>query len=382
VQPFLTWSLAVIALGVGGIGAAGSFEELYLCRLLTGAGVAALTTGSQLMVTDVSTPLNRATTMSPIVSAFAAGTALGPAIGGALVDILGLQSTFFLVGSSYLGVCGLNSYILEETKHKPFFLPQWADMESSRFPHDYYEPTGKNSSHTNLKRDQVSLGVATKTALAQWAPLFQKPKIRNIMIMNGFYWFSLAGSQMTLLPLLLTNSASGLELTASGVGQVYMLMSVVQVLSNPFMARYLVDSIGKVPAIAGGCGVIASSMTILPLCTDNWPLFVGTLGFWALGSSMLSTAPLAYISDSVDEDQRAQAIAMLRTSGDVGFLFGSSCVGALADMSGSIEVAMQSSGGFLSAATFWFIVRQTMLHNASAPPKKVSSGQNEDAQKK
>lgn len=358
---------------MGGIGAATSFEQLYVCRFLTGAGVAALTTASQLMVTDVSTPLNRATTMSPIVSAFAAGTALGPAIGGGMVDSLGLQSTFFLVGSSYLGVGLLNSFTLQETQRKGFFLPNWEQLAANKDSNDelLYE-SGNNeqgADKTINDKDQVSLGTATKNALAQWVPLFQNPKIRSIMIMNVFYWFALAGSQMTLLPLLLTNPSSGLNLTASGVGQVYMTMSIVQVMSNPIMARYLVDRIGKTPAIAGGCGVIASSMTLLPLFTNNWPLFMGTLGFWALGSSMLSTAPLAYISDSVDEEERAQAIAMLRTSGDIGFLFGASCVGALADVSGSIEVAMQSSGGLLSAATLWFIARQSMLHTQKLPKK-------------
>lgn len=356
---------------MGGIGAASSFEQLYVCRFLTGAGVAALTTASQLMVTDVSTPLNRATTMSPIVSAFAAGTALGPAIGGGMVDSLGLQSTFFLVGSSYLGVGMLNRFTLEETQRVGFFLPHWERMAANKHSKDEvnYEPTDIEKHNSLNDKEQVSLGTATKKALAQWVPLFQNPKIRSIMVMNIFYWFALAGSQMTLLPLLLTNPSSGLNLTASQVGQVYMTMSMVQVMSNPLMARYLVDRIGKTPAIAGGCGVIASSMTLLPLFTENWPLFMSILGFWALGSSMLSTAPLAYISDSVNEEERAQAIAMLRTSGDVGFLFGASCVGALADVSGSIEVAMQSSGGLLSVATVWFIARQSMLP-PQKPPKK------------
>lgn len=41
-KPYMVHSLLVISLGVGGIGIAGSFEELYLCRLLTGTGVSFL----------------------------------------------------------------------------------------------------------------------------------------------------------------------------------------------------------------------------------------------------------------------------------------------------------------------------------------------------
>ena len=41
-KPYMVHSMLVIALGVGGIGLASSFEELYLCRLLTGTGVSFL----------------------------------------------------------------------------------------------------------------------------------------------------------------------------------------------------------------------------------------------------------------------------------------------------------------------------------------------------
>ncbi|CAB9501745.1 Sugar (and other) transporter [Seminavis robusta] len=392
-KPYLTYSLVLIAFGVGGIGFAGSFGELYLCRLLTGAGVAALTTASQLMVTDVSTPLNRATTMSPIVSAFAAGTALGPALGGTMVDQVGLQNTFAMVGASYLGVAILNSIILKETKppkqpllHLFHDLP-WVklpltnqkqqDKISNVAPVDNNNSNNENNRSQTEKDDSTSLATAAKDALAQWIPLFHNDQIRSVMIMNGFYWFALSGSQMTLLPLILTSPApTGLEMSAGAVGQIYMSMSLVQVLSNPLMARYLVDRIGKAAAISGGCTVIAASMISLPLWTnppENWPIFVGTLGFWALGSSMLSTAPLAYISDKVTEDKRAQAIAMLRTSGDVGFLLGASCTGGFADLlGGSLDLAMQSSGGLLSAATFWFIVRQKLLWNTNGSAESTT----------
>jgi hypothetical protein len=93
----------------------------------------------------------------------------------------------------------------------------------------------------------------------------------------------------------------------------------------------------------------------------------GVLGMWSMGSSMLSTAPLAYLSDHVSEENRAQAIALLRTCGDVGFLVGASGVGALADFT-SMGVAMQSTSALLFVATTWFGARQIMssqINNAS-----------------
>jgi len=329
----------VIAFGVGGIGLATQFEHLWVCRLLTGAGVAALSTAATLSIADISTPLNRASTMAPIMSAFAAGTALGPALGGYLADTIGINPTFYLVGVSYLGLTAVNHLLLTETKAANMTFP-WQDETILHDPNVHKQ----------------SMKEAVKNAVGQWAPLMADPRVRNVVIMNGFYWIALAGSQMTLLPLMLTDP-SGLAMTATGVGQVYMGMSAIQVFGNPILAKF-VDKIGKGPAIVAGSTMIAFSMGILPMCTDMYQL-AGTLAVWATGSTMLSTAPVAYISDTVDDEKRAQAIALLRTGGDVGFLIGAAGMGALADWTG-MDGAMQTSAGVLLTATGWFATRQLL----------------------
>ncbi|KAI2503680.1 sugar transporter [Fragilaria crotonensis] len=337
-KPYTVHSLSIIAIGTGGIGLASSFEQLYLCRLLVGLGVAALSSASTLSIADLSNPKNRAQTMAPIMSAFAAGTALGPAMGGILADKLGIHATFYVVGASFLGMTVVNQMLLNETK-----------PDAMQFPWQ-----------TSLKRDSAatnhsSMWNATKTAVGQWAPLLASQQIRNVVIINGFYWVALAGAQMTLLPLLLTDP-NGLAMTATGVGQVYMGMSLVQVLGNPIVAKS-VDRLGKVPAILCGCTLISASMAVLPLATDLTAVAL-TLGLWSTGSTLLSTAPVAYVSDLTDDETRAQAIALMRTSGDVGFLVGASAVGALADWTGGLDVAMQSSAGVLLTATAWYGMRQ------------------------
>ena len=335
------YSLSVIALGVGGIGLATQFEHLWVCRLLTGAGVAALSTAATLSISDISTPRNRASTMAPIMSAFAAGTALGPAMGGFLADTIGVNPTFYLVGVSYLGLTAVNHLLLTETKAATITFPWQED--------------------TMLRNSKAqSIQEAVKDAVGQWAPLMSDPRVRNVVIMNGFYWIALAGSQMTLLPLMLTDP-SGLAMTATGVGQVYMGMSAIQVFGNPIMAKF-VDRIGKGRAIVAGSTMIALSMGVLPMCTDMYQL-AGTLGVWATGSTVLSTAPVACISDTVADEKRAQAIALLRTGGDVGFLIGAAGMGALADWTG-LDGAMQTSAGVLLTASSWFATRQLM--NAKA----------------
>jgi MFS family permease len=352
-KPYLTYSLAVVALGVGGIGLAGNFDELFICRLLTGLGVAALSTAGTMTLTDLSTPLNRASTMAPVMSAFSAGTALGPALGGMLVDSVGLNPTFYIVGVSYLGVAVVNKYILTETKSRPI-----------RFPWQQKAPKEDRLQNGN----DDSLSSAVQGAVGQWMPLLRDDKIRSVMLMNGAYWMALAGAQMTLLPLILTN-ADGLAMSATQLGSVYMGMSLVQIFGNPLFARYI-DRIGKAPAIVAGCALISTAMVGLPFCEDVTQL-AGALGIWSMGSSMLSTAPLAYVSDKVDEAKRAQAIALLRTCGDIGFLIGASGTGAMADWTGSLDVAMHCNAGLLLTATGWFATRQILNRQLAATTSRT-----------
>ncbi|GKY92975.1 hypothetical protein MPSEU_000266000 [Mayamaea pseudoterrestris] len=339
-KPYMTYSLGLIAVGVAGIGLSSSFEQLYVCRLLTGVGVAALSTGGTMMMTDVSTPLNRATTIAPIMSAFSAGTALG----GVLVDVVGLHATFYLTGACFMGVAALNRVIMTETKPTPTVFP-WQK-------HELHHKKGSNE----------SVASSTKKALAQWAPLWKQPGIQSVLIMNGMYWVALAGAQMTLLPLILTDT-NGLAMSAMQIGQVYAAMSMVQIFGNPVFAK-ITDRVGKAPAILAGCSLISASMAGLSFC-ETYTGLSFALGTWAIGSSMLSTAPVAYVTDKVSNAERAQALALLRTCGDVGFLVGASSIGTLADYTG-LSGAMQCSAGVLATSTLWFATRHNLTGRLSA----------------
>jgi MFS family permease len=213
-KPYLVYSMIIVSAGVGAIGMADGFEQLYLCRLLTGLGVAAFSTAATMMVTDISTPLNRASTFAPIMSAFAAGTALGPALGGLWVDQLGLNPLFYSVGASYLLLAAVNSTLLDETKAKSNMIFPWQQQRQQQ------QQIGDQTNGKGI--EPTSIRDAFQNALGQWVPLLSEAPVRNVCIMNAFYWVALAGSQMTLLPLILTNP-DGLSMTATQVGQVYMV---------------------------------------------------------------------------------------------------------------------------------------------------------------
>jgi len=400
-QPYLVYTLIAIATGVGGIGLAGGFEELYTCRLITGLGVAGLSCAATMTVTDISTPLNRASSFAPISAGFAAGTAMGPALGGILIDKMGVNPTFYLVGGSFLMLGGINSFLLDETMRRPTRAFPWQELQqkqqsqqSQQSQHGSvngnYQHTSDgsnanasvNSNSNDNDKDDGSITNAFRKALGQWVPLLSKAPVRNVCIMNAFYWVALAGNQMTLLPLILTDP-HGLAMTATQVGQVYMGMSFVQVLGNPLFAR-VVDRVGTVPGIVGGCTLISSAMFALPLCVAMDPShhpeqMAIVLGVWAAGSSLLSTAPIAHISDRVDDSERAQAIALLRTAGDVGFLVGASTMGLLSDWAGGLDTAMQSSSAILATATSWYVARNVMTTLATNADADANTNANANA---
>jgi len=337
-KPYLVYSLVIISMGVGGIGFASQFEHLIVCRMMSGFGSSLLRTAAVLTIADCSTPLNRARALSPMMSAAAAGMALGPGLGGLLADWIGVNCTCFLVGWLYLVLTASNGMFLTETKMVP---------ENERvFPWQ---------ERRRLKRkEEDSILNSMQCGVSQWQPLLSDLKVRSVVMMNGFYWVALSGSQMTLLPLILTDP-SGLAMSATNVGLMYMGMSSVQVFGNLPTAK-LMDKIGKVPGIVAGCTLLSAAMFALPFCTEMREV-AATLGFWALGSTMLSTAPIAYISDNVRDDQRAQALALLRTVGDVGFVVGASSTGAVADLF-NMDVAVHSSATLLITATGWFAARR------------------------
>jgi MFS family permease len=226
--------------------------------------------------------------------------------------------------------------------------------------------------------------------------------------MNGFYLSAISGTQMTLLPLLLTNggtntAATGMALTATTMGYIYMWMSAVQVLGNPAAGRFA-DKAGKHTAILAGGVLTSTAMATVPvICVYglmagdfvalnpndiNWPLLAAVLGIWSLGGTLLATShvsndsqtalalhmhlrktdvvpitnQVAAISDAVSDSRRSQAIALLRTAGDIGFLLGALSAGLAADLMGDVGFAMQAGSAVLMGATGWFGLQTLALN--------------------
>jgi len=337
-KQILTGSIAIIGASMAGIGLASDFNNLALCRACTGVGVAGFMTAATMYLSDISTPLNRARTLAPPSVAFSAGASIGPAIGGILADTMGIPFTFFTVGASF-GLMSLGNQ---------FFMPESSPTVPTPAP-SVANSTATNTSDSTAAGTASSLensGMAKKASsspsvLAQWKRLMGDPRIRGITILQGGYWFVLSGSQMTLMPLMLVGDQ--FHLSASHIGGVFAAASVISVVCTPLSARVL-DSIGQVRAIVPACLVVGSTMAAVPMAHHDVYPFLALFFTWTTAGTLLSGGPTAYVSNVSAPEDRGQALALLRTGGDVGMLLGAVVSGALAGALGSQPLAIMCNG--------------------------------------
>ena len=259
------------------------------------------------------------------------------------------------------------------------------DNQHNLGKNDKANTTQCDANKQESNRAAATISQAVKDTTEQWMILLKDERVQPVVIMNGFYMLALSGTQFTLLPFLLTGGAittsssslvatAGLALSATAVGQIYMWMSAVQVLGNPIAGRFA-DRVGKSAGIIAGGTLTSAGMAAVPLvcayslasdpslASDaiNWPLLMGTLGVWSLGGTLLATSHVAAVSDLVQDSSRSQAIALLRTAGDVGYLCGAMGAGLTADLAGDVGVAMQVGSAILIGSTAWFGLKTLAL---------------------
>ena len=128
-KPLMVAGLCLCTVGVGGVGLSlfPGFGPSWIlaCRVVTGIGVSAFTAGAFMFLADVSTSLNRARSAAPVMAAFNAGLAVGPALGGLLIQTYGIANTYFLVGGLFAMLSAMNHAFLIETRPSPrgYILP-------------------------------------------------------------------------------------------------------------------------------------------------------------------------------------------------------------------------------------------------------------------
>lgn len=337
--------------------------------------------------------------------------------------LAGIGQTYATVGGMFLTLAMMNS-LLHETKN--FASPpklahsKIIDVQPSATTSDTTagRPATAEPSPIHIPKP-VDVGVlgSFSEAFSAWKVLWNDPnkQLRHVVTMNGMFWFTLSGTQMTLLPLLLVSPAvgvdvsaavtGGLSMSAAEIGASFAFMSLVSFVSAQPMA-YLADKYGKVPTILGGCSLLSISMLALPLTTTlelslpfatglptYTPALVAVLLPFALSTTALNATPTALVADLTEPASRAQALSLLRTSGDLGLLLGTlfyvvcvditdlcvalhtgaSCAGAVASYT-SLGTALEINGALTAGAMFWFASKNRHILSALFSSSSIFGG--------
>eukprot|EP00300_Choanocystis_sp_HF-7_P010862 c17187_g1_i1.p1 GENE.c17187_g1_i1~~c17187_g1_i1.p1 ORF type:complete len:465 (-),score=80.21 c17187_g1_i1:112-1506(-) len=322
-KPLLVLGPVFSAIAMVMTGLATTLWELVVWRFVTGVSGAAQMTGGQLYLSDISTRLNRARTMAPNAAAFSAGMMIGPAIGGYVADSFGLRAPFLVVGVAVAAAAANNWLRLAETR--------------VIVPHSGPQKTMYERCKTHIQ-----------VACSQWLVLLKEKNVRSCVVLHGTFWMAASGSQFTLLPLLVTQNFA---MSLSEIGGLFALMAGMNVLfSQP--AAFLSDRYGRKLTMIPGAVMSAGSLLALSAVQTPTQL-VGLLVVWGVGNSFFGTGAVSYVADVTSSENRAQALALLRSAGDFGLMVGAGFAGLLADLVGiPFSLAMNSTLLLCSAVYF------------------------------
>ena len=375
-KPAMVAGLALCGIGIGGIGLTlvDGFGTPWLigCRLVSGLGVSLFVGGTMALLGDLSTPLNRTRTTASVMAGFQGGTALGPALGGVMISNVGVGATYFAVGGCFAVMASLHHMFLNETMPEKI-LPRKNDKKSAddKSVEKGLLSAGLLQSSSSASASAAAAAAGSSVLIAKpregamdsikdrlliWKELAEKPAVRKMMMLYSAYWMALSGSQMTLLPLMMVGPV--LHLSGSDIGLTFTFMAITSVVFSQPVA-YLADKHGKINCMIGGCALAATSMIMMPHADSLYYLLAATVPL-ALGSTAMSTAPAALITDMVSGKEMANAQALLRTSGDVGLLLGALAAGQVASQF-SIETTISGCGVLLAGTSLWYAAKSVNL---------------------
>jgi len=163
---------------------------------------------------------------------------------------LDLFSAFIigLLGSGHcIAMCGgitiLNQVLLKETMkstNTPVSVPISTPVTVTLDKDSNTNNNNTNNSNTDTPTSSKphiyqELGQSFKTTFYTWKSFSDNKELLRVTMLNGTYWYVLAGTQMTLLPIMLT--APPFDFNAGYIGAVFAYMSTITVVASPYMAR-------------------------------------------------------------------------------------------------------------------------------------------------
>ena len=123
-KPLTVEGQTVAALGFGLSALITTPLQLGACRGVIGVGTSFAVVGQQNMLGDIATARTRSRVFAPGVQRVGAAQAIGPAIGGYLAAVVGVQTVYAMLAAGMVAVSLRNRLILTETLRKAWKPPE------------------------------------------------------------------------------------------------------------------------------------------------------------------------------------------------------------------------------------------------------------------
>ena len=248
----------------------------------------------------------------------------GPALGGAIGTVWGLQSSFVLTG--FMALAALVTVAIA--------MPKEADGGPQR-------ARGGSRERWKLVRKTVKKNGRDLTA-AGVAQLFAQ------MIRQG---------RQLLIPLI---GANVIGLSAAEVGLVMTISAVVD-MSMFFPAGYLMDKFGRKFATVPCFAIMGIGLLLLPFA-NSFATMVAIGMLIGLGNGLGSGSMMTLGADLAPEGATGEFLGIWRLIGDTGMVIGPLLVGAIAaNLDLTMSAIVLGCSGIISSGLFLFLVKETRV---------------------
>ena len=317
------WGALVVAGSSLLVAIAPSYGWLLVSRGVGGLGSALFITALLALIVRIVPPAVRGRAVGTLQGSFLFGLVAGPAVGGALAEVLGLRGPF-VVYAAACALAGLLAFV--KLPRPPAQDPD--DAAPSR-------PGLRQTLRTvrTLCEDRAFLAALVMQAATRWAAI---------------------GVRSSLVPLF------GAQVLGASVGTVSLAVALASgtQLLGLWPAGAVSDRVGRTRLAAPGFTAYAVVVGVLGL-VDSVPLFLVVMALYGLATGLTSVTPPAIVADVVPETETGVGIGVLNTAGDLGSVLGPIVAGLLADTVGYAWGFGSTAAVLAVAALAAALVRET-----------------------
>lgn len=331
-KPMLVWGFVGYGVFMSLFAFATNIYMMYFLRAAQGIASATVWPAASAYIADSVNPRERGRAMGYMGMATSVGIMFGPAFGGVLKDLYGIQIPFLICGLLTGSMAIFIKLMLTETvavtreRHRP---RQTIRYRTAGWIRDDYRELQRNTYASTLF---------------------------GVMVAGFIFNFAYA----LIEPLLPVFAEESLGATATQVGLAFTVAGAVGAMVRP-IAGNLADTIGrKKPIIAGS---LYAGLMMMPLAVVTTPLqMIAVLGARAVGWAVADPATLALLSDTCDERSRGKLFGLYQLSTGLGWMLGPLVGGILYDLQGAeLSFVFTGAGTLLAGGILMYTLKETLM---------------------